>query len=65
MCATCEKAKKLPVDRALEVVARAIEAGRDAEHFRALLDGLLGTEMEERDPDLDGAWERGHRGGER
>ena len=61
MCLACDKVKTLPLESALEVIALELKKGRDPEHFKPLLDSLLGTEEAESNADLDKAWEIGHR----
>lgn len=61
MCAICKKAKTLPPQQALHLIGKEMGKGRDYEHFKKLMDELLGTEEPEQRPELDAAWERGHR----
>jgi hypothetical protein len=44
----------------LAEIAESIKKGTDPETFQAELDSLLGTKMEERDPQLEAAWEDGY-----
>jgi hypothetical protein len=64
MCRICDDAKKLSADhaKALKLIGDAIKAGKPAEHFKATLDKLLGTEEPEIDEDKDNAFERAYRG---
>lgn len=42
---------------ALDIIATRMEAGDDPEHFQLALDNILETEMAERDPEIEAAWE--------
>lgn len=60
MCKVC----KMSTDdekSVLAAVAKKIESGTNPEHFVKLLDKLLGTEMAERDQDIEEAWESANR----
>jgi len=61
VCKTCERVESLSVNEALEAVAAAIRSGCRPEHFKPVLDQLLGTELPERDRALESIWERGRR----
>lgn len=61
MCQVCKSTQVMDLEDALETIGEAIKSGRDPEHFQALLDGLLGTEMEEQDEEMNEAWERKRR----
>ena len=61
MCATCTKAKKLSRTEALALIGAAIAKGKDPEHFMKVLDVILETVVEERDEELDAAWEECYR----
>jgi hypothetical protein len=61
MCATCKKAKTLPPKKALDLIGKEMSKGRNPEHFKKVMDELLGTEEPEQNAALDAAWERGHR----
>lgn len=41
----------------LAEIAESIEKGEDPSQFKAELDSLLGTEIEDRDGDVESAWE--------
>lgn len=45
----------------LDEIAALIKGGRDPEDFQAEMDKLLGTAMEDRDEQLEVAWEDGYR----
>lgn len=63
MCQTCDVISTLPLQEALERIAKemAPPRARGAEHFKKLLDKLLGTETADSDEEVDEAWERSHR----
>jgi hypothetical protein len=64
MCKVCDQIGTMPLEEALERIAEemAPPRARGAEHFKPLLDKLLGTEEPARNEDAEEAWERGHRG---
>lgn len=54
----------MPLDEeivVLEAIEKAIKCGKDPEHFQNLLDKLLGTEMPDRDEEMEEAWENGNK----
>ncbi len=51
-----------PTER-LNEIAAAIARGIPASRFKDEMDQLLGTEMDERDPDVEAAWEEDYRNG--
>lgn len=60
MCRVCNMS--LDNEQAvLAAVEKAIKRGADPEHFTPLLDKLLGTEMSERNLDVEEAWENSNR----
>lgn len=66
MCDICNRIKNLidakdPTEDALRVMETAIKDGTPPEHFKPLLDKLLGTELAERDTDVEQRWENGYR----
>jgi hypothetical protein len=63
MCRVC----KMPLDNekaVLEAIEKKIKAGANPEHFTPLLDKLLGTEMTERDTEIEEEWEKRNRKGD-
>lgn len=70
MCLICQEVNKLmdagkddAIGTAMRKIETAMKQGVPAEHFQEALDKILGTEMEARDPELDLAWERRYRRG--
>lgn len=61
MCRVCEKVSKLPPEEGLKLVEVSIKSGKNPEHFKAVLDKVLGTEVPEQDVARDGAWENSYR----
>lgn len=60
MCRICKMS--LDDEKAvLAAVEKAIKGGADPEHFVKMLDKLLGTEMAERNLDVEEAWENSNR----
>ncbi len=60
MCRVCN----MPLDNeqvVLAAVEQAIKNGTNPEHFTKLLDKLLGTEMAERNTEVEEAWENANR----
>lgn len=59
MCKVCKKLKNSTTDvtTVFLEIEKAIKKGADPEHFENLLNVVLGTEMPERDEDLEAAWE--------
>ncbi len=51
----------LDVKKRLEEIAAAIKAGANPKKFDKEMDALLGTEMEERDRDVEERWENAYR----
>lgn len=51
------------VSNRLDEIGAAIAGGAPASRFKLELDALLGTEMEERDHDIEAAWEADYRNG--
>jgi hypothetical protein len=51
----------IDVSQRLEEIGRAIEQGVDPSFFKAEMDQLLGTEMEERDELVEAHWEESYR----
>ena len=49
------------VQAQLQAIEASIQAGRSPEHFAQALDILLGTGLQDRDEDLEEAWELGQR----
>lgn len=49
------------VQKRLEEIARLVKAGASPRKFEKEIDRLLGTEMEERDPDAEERWEKSYR----
>ena len=62
MCVTCDKISRIKlcspktVDRALGLIEAAIEEGSNYEHFKPLIDELLGTQISPSDPEIDKMW---------
>jgi hypothetical protein len=61
MCRTCDKIRSLSPEKALEAIGDEVKKGKNPEHFKRLMDGLLGTEEPAQNPDLDEAWETSNR----
>lgn len=61
MCKTCKEVKTLPPKQALEKIAKSRAYQKNPEHFKDVMDTLLGTEEPAQDVERDAAWERGHR----
>ncbi len=57
MCRICTKAKTLAPQEALNLIATAMQKGRNPEHFDKIMDDLLGTKIPEKNNELDAAWE--------
>lgn len=49
------------VKERLEEIARLIKAGASPKKFEKEMDQLLGTELEDRDPDAEERWENSYR----
>ena len=63
MCLICKKVVSVPPAEALLLIESEIRKGRDPEHFREVLDVVLGTQEPETDSVRDEAWEYYHRKG--
>lgn len=61
MCSVCELVAGSDPDDALERVRAAVEGGVPAEHFKEVLDRVLGTEEPETDRESDDVFERSYR----
>jgi hypothetical protein len=65
MCAICrriEATEFIDEEEALALIAEGIGNGQLAKHFDGVLDRVLGTEMTERNREVEEAWEKGNRG---
>lgn len=63
MCYVC----KMPLDNEAAVLAevdKAIRNGASPVHFESLLDKLCGTQLQERNEEVEEAWEKKYRGEE-
>lgn len=49
------------VKQRLAEIAAAIKAGASPKKFEKEIDRLIGTELEERDPDVEERWEKSYR----
>lgn len=67
MCAICSDVRRrqpldaVQTEAALKKVAAAMKKGVKADHFEPLLNEILGTEMGDRDREVEQAWEVTHR----
>jgi hypothetical protein len=52
--------KDIDITARLDEIAALIKKGADPERFQEEIDQLLGTTMEDRDPQLEAAWEDGY-----
>jgi len=62
MCKVCDTALKLPPTEAIELITKSLDAGGSLAHFDEVLDKVLDTVLNDEDPELAEAWERGYRG---
>jgi NAD(P)H-hydrate repair Nnr-like enzyme with NAD(P)H-hydrate epimerase domain len=65
MCSVCHRIDGMAPAAALEVIAQAFaEGGIDRKHMDAVIDGLLGTGLDEspEDPELAAEYERRNKG---
>jgi hypothetical protein len=62
MCGVCKRVAGLPPKAALTEIGKVIGEGRDPEHFKVVIDSILGTQEPEVDKERDLVWERSHRG---
>lgn len=58
MCKQCDRIEQLQLELALVEIGKLMESGRNAEHFKPLLDKLLGIQEPETDTELDMAWQK-------
>jgi hypothetical protein len=65
VCSICSQVGLVSAEILLALIAKAIKAGASPEHFRPVLDEVLGTQLDERDPDLEQRWEDSYNGPKR
>jgi hypothetical protein len=63
MCKTCDEVKDMPQDQALIKIGEEMKRGKNPDHFKLVLDFLLGTEEPKSNSDLDEIWEKSNRKG--